>query len=118
MLACGAAEVQADRLAATRELAARYGAVVVLKGSGSVIAAPGELPWINASGNAALASAGTGDVLAGWIGGLWSQGLQAREAARLGAHHHGAAADRWLARRTRPGALGASALVEELAAAT
>ena len=64
--------LQTDRLNAARQLAERFGAVVVLKGSGSVIAAPGQLPVINASGNARLATAGTGDVLAGWIGGCWS----------------------------------------------
>ena len=66
------AQVQADRLGAARELAARHGAIVVLKGSGSIVAAPGLLPVVNATGNAALASAGTGDVLAGWIGGRWA----------------------------------------------
>ncbi len=66
------AEVQADRLAAAGAIAERYAAVVVLKGSGTVIAAPGEAARIAATGNAALASAGTGDVLAGWIGGRWA----------------------------------------------
>jgi hydroxyethylthiazole kinase-like uncharacterized protein yjeF len=72
LLDCSTAQVQADRLGAARELAARHGAIVVLKGSGSIIAAPGLLPVVNATGNAALASAGTGDVLAGWIGGRWA----------------------------------------------
>ena len=114
LLGTQTAAIQSDRLAAARELAARFALVVVLKGSGTVIAAPGEPPWINASGNACLASAGTGDVLAGWIGGLWSQGLAAIDAARLGVHSHGAAADAWQARRARPAALPASALLEEL----
>jgi len=72
LLGMSAAQVQADRLAAARQLADASAAVVVLKGSGSVIAAPGRTPWINASGNAALATPGSGDVLAGWIGGLWA----------------------------------------------
>lgn len=114
LLGCGTAAVQSDRLGAARELAALCHAVVVLKGSGTVIAAPGEKPWINASGNAALASAGTGDVLAGWIAGLWSQGLATIDAARLGAHSHGAAADDWQAGQRHPGALPASALIDEL----
>ena len=117
LLGCDTQAVQADRLGAATALAARYGATVVLKGSGSVIASPGALPWINASGNAALASAGTGDVLAGWIGGLWSQGLDADTAACLGVHSHGAAADRWAASRARTGALGATALIDALRAA-
>lgn len=95
LLGCTTAQVQADRLLAARQLAERYRAVVVLKGSGSVIAAPGQAPAVNASGNAALASPGTGDVLAGWIGGLWSQRLDAFDAARLGVFEHGAAADAW-----------------------
>ena len=64
--------MQADRLGAARELAARCRAVVVLKGSGTVIAGADGTPRINATGNASLASAGTGDVLAGWIGGRWA----------------------------------------------
>lgn len=72
LLASTADAVQADRLGAARAIAERFGSVVVLKGSGSIVAAPGEPPWINASGSAALASAGTGDVLAGWIGGRWA----------------------------------------------
>jgi hydroxyethylthiazole kinase-like uncharacterized protein yjeF len=97
LLGCTTAQVQADRLLAARQLADRSQAVVVLKGSGSVVAAPGLAPSINASGNAALAGPGTGDVLAGWIGGLWSQGLDAHDAARLGVFEHGAAADAWVA---------------------
>lgn len=114
LLGVDTAAVQGDRLAAAQRLAERFQAVVVLKGSGSVIAAPGASPAINASGNAALASAGTGDVLAGWIGGLWAQSLDAAVAARLGVHSHGAAADAW--QSTAPAApLDASRLITELA---
>ncbi|HEY1393897.1 MAG TPA: NAD(P)H-hydrate dehydratase [Methylibium sp.] len=115
LLKQGAADVQADRLAAARALAQRYQSVVVLKGSGSVICAPGAKPSVNPSGNAALASPGTGDVLAGWLGGLWSQGLSAHDAARLGTYQHGAAADGWLAERGAALALPAGALVQRLA---
>lgn len=73
LLGTSAAHVQSNRLQAARTLADRFQAVVVLKGSGSVIAAPGTLPWINPTGNAALATPGSGDVLAGWIGALWSR---------------------------------------------
>ena len=77
LLGIGAGAVQADRVGAARELAARYRCIVVLKGSGTVIAAPEPLApgaiTINPTGNAMLASAGTGDVLAGWVGGLWSR---------------------------------------------
>lgn len=66
------AAVQANRLAAAQSLADRFDCTLLLKGSGSVIAAPGRAPAINPTGNARLASAGTGDVLAGLLGGLWS----------------------------------------------
>jgi len=72
LLGTDTAALQADRLRSAQALADRFGAVVVLKGSGSVVVAPGQLPVINTSGNARLATAGTGDVLAGWIGGCWS----------------------------------------------
>lgn len=68
LLGCDSARVQADRLAAARTLAERLGATVALKGSGTVIAAPGTPPLVNLSGDGLLASAGTGDVLAGLIG--------------------------------------------------
>ncbi len=73
LLGCATAVVQADRLAQARALADALQAVVVLKGSGSIIASPGRLPHINPSGSARLGSGGSGDVLAGWLGGLWSQ---------------------------------------------
>ena len=99
LLGSTAAEVQADRLGAARTMADRYGAVVVLKGSGTIVAAPGETPRINVTGNASLASAGTGDVLAGWIGGLWASATDAPNAttafdvATRGVIEHGAAAE-------------------------
>jgi ADP-dependent NAD(P)H-hydrate dehydratase / NAD(P)H-hydrate epimerase len=71
--------VQGDRLQAAQALADEFGCTVVLKGSGTVLAAAGQTPWINPSGTAALASAGTGDVLAGWIGGRWSAAPQPTE---------------------------------------
>lgn len=114
LLGCTTDAVQADRLGAAREVAMQYGAVVVLKGSGSVVAGTDGASRINASGNAALASAGTGDVLAGWIGGLWAQGLNAAEAAALGVFSHGAAADRWTDRLGRAAPLPAGRLIEQL----
>ena len=71
LLGSSAAEVQADRFAAARRLAAGTGAIVVLKGSGTLVATPDGRVAVNPTGDARLASAGTGDVLAGWIGGLW-----------------------------------------------
>jgi hydroxyethylthiazole kinase-like uncharacterized protein yjeF len=95
LLQSSVAEVQADRMAAARALANRCNAAVLLKGSGSVITAPASPVFINSTGNAALATAGTGDVLAGWAGGLWAQapGLEAQEVAAAAAWLHGRAAD-------------------------
>ena len=73
----------------------RLGCVVVLKGSGTVLAAPGELPRINPTGNARLATAGTGDVLAGLVAARLATGAQAMDAAADAVYAHGAAADAW-----------------------
>ena len=94
-----AAQVQGDRLAAARELAERFQCVVVLKGSGSIIAAPGQPTFINASGNALLATAGTGDVLAGMIGAYLAGGLNAFAAACSAVFAHGQTADAWATER-------------------
>ena len=92
-----AATVQADRLAMAGQLAHRFQCVVVLKGSGTVIAAPGRVSRLNASGNAALATAGTGDVLAGMIGAGLARGLDDFEAACAAVFAHGHRADHWAA---------------------
>ncbi|MFT3665778.1 NAD(P)H-hydrate dehydratase [Piscinibacter sp.] len=116
LLGVPSAQVQADRLAAAQRLADGFGCVVVLKGSGSVIAAPGRAPCINASGDASLASAGTGDVLAGWLGGHWAQrdeqdaAERAWRAARHAVWRHGAAAEA----AARP-VLRAADLIERMA---
>ncbi|MEO8309807.1 MAG: NAD(P)H-hydrate dehydratase [Caldimonas sp.] len=110
LLGAPAAAVQADRLGAARAIAARYRSVVVLKGSGTVIADRDGSARINATGNASLASAGTGDVLAGWIGGRWaSDGASAFDTATRAVIEHGAAAE-----PEHPGALRAADLVELL----
>ena len=87
--------IQADRLGAAQQLADRFMCVVVLKGSGSVIAAPQALPQVNPTGNARLATAGTGDVLAGLTGALLAAGLPATQAASEAVYRHGASADQW-----------------------
>ena len=92
LLGCTAAEVQADRLAAAARLAEHTRAVVVLKGSGSIVCATGRTPIVNPTGNASLATAGTGDVLAGWLGGSWLH--DAFDAAAAAVLLHGLAADR------------------------
>jgi hydroxyethylthiazole kinase-like uncharacterized protein yjeF len=95
LLGCSAAEVQQDRLHAAQQLVQRYEACVVLKGSGTVIAAPGLTPVINPTGNGRLATAGTGDVLAGLIGARLAAGASAFEAACATVWLHGMAADSW-----------------------
>jgi ADP-dependent NAD(P)H-hydrate dehydratase / NAD(P)H-hydrate epimerase len=92
-------DVQRQRLAAARELVHRFGCVVVLKGSGTVIAAPGEIPRINPTGNARLATAGTGDVLAGMIAARLARPVTAFTAACHAVYLHGQAADEWPADR-------------------
>ncbi|MFZ6030946.1 MAG: NAD(P)H-hydrate dehydratase [Chloroflexota bacterium] len=81
-------EVQADRIGVAERYAARWGHVVVLKGAGTVIAAPDGRTAVIAVATPALARAGTGDVLAGMIAGLRAQGLDAFEAAAAGAWIH------------------------------
>jgi hydroxyethylthiazole kinase-like uncharacterized protein yjeF len=93
LLGVTAPVIQGDRLAAARELAARLDAVVVLKGSGSVIAGADGAVAINPTGNPGLATGGTGDVLAGLCGSLLAQGWPAWEAALGAVWMHGAAAD-------------------------
>jgi hydroxyethylthiazole kinase-like uncharacterized protein yjeF len=88
-------QIQADRVAACTQLAQRFGCVVVLKGSGTVIAQPGRPPSINPTGNARLATGGTGDVLAGMIAARLGAGLSAFSAACSAVFEHGLAADRW-----------------------
>ena len=82
----------ADRIKASRELAAATGAVVLLKGPATVVSHPDGSVLLSATGDQRLATAGTGDVLAGIIGALLAQKLDAFHAAALGAEWHGQAA--------------------------
>lgn len=100
LLGCSTAEVQADRLASAQALADKFQCTVALKGSGTIIASPGALPRINPTGNARLATAGTGDVLAGLLGSLMAQGQTGFEAACNACYWHGQAADQWPATST------------------
>jgi NAD(P)H-hydrate epimerase len=87
------AELAAQRLGVARRLAAEWGVVLVLKGAATVVAEPGGQAFLNATGDAGLASGGTGDVLSGIVGGLLAQGLEALPAALLGVYLHGLARD-------------------------
>lgn len=91
LLGASAAEVQSDRVAAARELARRCGSTVVLKGAGSVIADASRYA-INPTGGPALATAGTGDALAGLVGGLLAQGFDTWPATLAAVWLHGQAA--------------------------
>lgn len=95
LLGSSTATVQANRLASAQALADQFQCPVVLKGSGTIIASPGELPRLNPTGNARLAIAGTGDVLAGLLGSLMGQGEAAFEAACRACYRHGQVADQW-----------------------
>ena len=110
LLGTDAASVQRDRLGAARALAARFASVVVLKGTGTVIAAPDGRVTINPTGNAALATGGTGDVLGGIIGALLAQRLPGYEAALAGVYLHGLAADTLTAQGHGPAGLTAGEL--------
>ena len=99
----------ADRLAATRRLAADVGAVVLLKGPTTVVADPDGTVLVTATGDARLATAGTGDVLSGIIGALLASGLAPLRAAAAGAWIHGAAGG-----RSDPAGLVAGDLVDHL----
>ncbi|MBI2303247.1 MAG: NAD(P)H-hydrate dehydratase [Chloroflexi bacterium] len=87
------AQIEGDRLATAQEMAARWGQVVVLKGPHTVVAQPDGNAVLSQVVNPGLASGGTGDVLAGAIGGLLAQGLEPFDAAAAGVYLHGAAGD-------------------------
>ncbi|GHH58875.1 NAD(P)H-hydrate dehydratase [Streptomyces umbrinus] len=85
-------EVEGARLTSVRELAAAYGATVLLKGSTTLVAEPGGgAVRVNSTGTAWLATAGSGDVLSGLTGSLLAAGLGARDAGSVGAYLHGLA---------------------------
>ena len=95
LLGCTTNQIQNDRLQAAQELAERFQCSVVLKGSGTLITAPGHTPRINITGNGRLAIGGTGDVLAGLVGARMAQGQRAFDAACTAVAQHGQLADDW-----------------------
>jgi hydroxyethylthiazole kinase-like uncharacterized protein yjeF len=110
LLGCSVGEMQADRLRSAQLLANQFKCTVILKGSGSIIAAPDRVPHINPTGNGKLAIAGTGDVLAGMTGAALARHASAWKAACEACYHHGALADQWM----KPTSLTASGLLESI----
>ncbi len=112
LLAAGTDEIQRDRPAAARRLAERFQAWIVLKGAGTVVCAPDGALRVNTSGNPGLATAGTGDVLAGMLGSLIAQKLPLDQAVHGAVWLHGAAADALVAQGVGPIGLTAGELAD------
>jgi ADP-dependent NAD(P)H-hydrate dehydratase / NAD(P)H-hydrate epimerase len=85
--------IKNNRLIVAKNFSRDYNAVVVLKGAGTIVAAPGVKHYINNTGNPGMATAGSGDVLTGIIAGFIGQGLDIFNAAKLGVYTHGIAGD-------------------------
>lgn len=112
LLETDTATVQADRVVSALKLASDYRALVVLKGSGSVLANPDGRWLINSTGHPGMASAGMGDVLTGLIASLLAQGWPSESALLAAVHLHGAAADRLAREGIGPVGLTASEVAE------
>ena len=106
------AAIQSDRVLAALEMAARFKALVALKGCGTIVASPDGQWRINTNGNPGLATAGSGDVLTGIITALLAQGWPAREALLAGVHLHGLAADRLVNQGSGPIGLTAGECID------
>ncbi|MFR1435377.1 MAG: NAD(P)H-hydrate dehydratase [Acutalibacteraceae bacterium] len=113
LIGCTTAEVQAHRLEIAQKFVSEYPAVLVLKGSQTVIAAPQETLLVNPTGNPGMATGGSGDVLAGMIASLLAQGLPPYAAAMCGAYLHGQAGDNAAARLSQHAMLP-SDMIDEL----
>lgn len=116
LLGISSRDVQKDRINIAREFARKYRIVLVLKGAGTVVAIPDGRVFINSTGNPGMATGGTGDVLAGVIGGLLAQGLTAEQAACIGVYLHGLAGDLALKEKGETGMI-AGDLIEKISAA-
>ncbi|MEI7611998.1 MAG: NAD(P)H-hydrate dehydratase [Betaproteobacteria bacterium] len=111
LLGCDTATIQSDRLTAALEIAVRFNAWVALKGCGTVVTTPDGRWFINTTGNPALATAGSGDVLTGFVTALLSQGWPALEALLAAVHLHGVSANHLTARGEGPIGLTAGELI-------
>ncbi len=113
LLKTSSAAVQQDRIGSARKLAKKFDSIVVLKGAGTIIAEPNARYFINTSGNPGMASGGMGDALSGMMAAFMAQGLSSLDAALLGVHLHGAAADACLMHGMAPLGLTASEVIFE-----
>jgi len=93
LLSCKIDEVQADRVAAVRQLAQKFACSVVLKGASSLCVTRDGRLFVNQTGNPGMSAAGMGDVLTGMIAAFIAQGMSADDALLLAVHLHGAAGD-------------------------
>lgn len=114
LLGTSAGSVQSRRAESALQLAKTLNVICVLKGAGTICAFPDGAYFVNTSGNPALASGGTGDVLTGVIASLAAQGVKAEEAAKLGVFAHGLAADNLVARGIGPRGVSASEILHEV----
>jgi hydroxyethylthiazole kinase-like uncharacterized protein yjeF len=112
LLGSSTREVQDDRVAAATTLAGKLDSLVVLKGAGSICAAPDGTWHINTSGNPGMASAGMGDVLTGIVAAFLGQGAEPKTALLAAVYLHGAAADQAVADGAGPVGLTASETIE------
>ncbi|MEO8038984.1 MAG: NAD(P)H-hydrate dehydratase, partial [Betaproteobacteria bacterium] len=111
LLGVATVEIQRDRVASARRIAERFNAFVVLKGAGSICAAPSGEWFVNTSGNAGMASAGMGDVLTGIVAAFIAQGASPMLALAAGVHLHGLAGDRLRTAHGGPVGMTASEIV-------
>jgi ADP-dependent NAD(P)H-hydrate dehydratase / NAD(P)H-hydrate epimerase len=93
LLGCSSADIQRDRHAAAKALVDRFACVVVLKGAGTIVAAPGRIPFVITAGNPGMAVGGMGDLLTGVVAALRAQGMPPFDAAACGTLLHAVAGD-------------------------
>jgi NAD(P)H-hydrate epimerase len=115
LMGISAREVNESRFETVLACAQKYGAIVVLKGARSLVATPDGETWVNLTGNAGMATGGSGDVLTGTIAGLLAQTKSAESATKLGVYLHGFAGD--VAARTRGNGLVAGDIVASIPSA-
>ena len=116
MLEVGTLDIEADRIAAARRLCERYACTVLLKGAGTIAAAPDGRMTINTTGNTGLSTGGTGDVLSGVVGAFLAQRLSPFDAALAAMYIHGKAAERLSASGSGPAGLTAGELAPAMRA--